>query len=882
MSNLTEYHSRRDFDRTAEPRGIDNSKRARTKARSTFDYVVQKHAARRLHYDFRLELGGVLLSWAVPKGPSLDPRVKRLAVEVEPHPVEYGTFEGQIAEGQYGAGSVMVWDTGVWEPLDPDPRAAYEKGHLNFALHGQKLRGAWHLVRSGRGNSRAGWLLFKANDEFADERTDILVTAPHSAVSGLRVEDIGVPRSRGAEAAKSRPNTPQPHAAHSPSEGEREERSSVSLASLDEIAAQSGVVASTTPSEVEVQLATLVLEPPNGRDWVHEIKFDGYRVVVRISDGDVRLLTRKGLDWTRRMPVLANAFSELALPNVVIDGEFVALESNGVSNFQTLQNLLSEVNAENLVYYAFDLLYCDGFDVSALPLATRKSLLKQLVVNHLRDKPALASRIRLSEHVQGSGAIFFEQASKLGLEGIISKRADAPYVGGRSRDWLKSKCSKRQEFVIVGYTEPAGSRAHLGALLVGTHEGGKWVYRGRVGTGFTERALAALKAKLTPLHAAVLQLHNAPEGAHARGVQWVEPKLVAEVGFLGFTQDGILRHPTFLGLREDKPSLEVHRELAKPTAVALAEGDEPKSKRDAPARTGTRAMDTSTVKLTNPAKVLYPAVGVTKRDLLDYAALVATRMLPHVVNRPITLVRCPNGQDKQCFYQKHPGVSASGLRSVAIREKEGKADYAVIDDAEGLFALVQLGVLEIHTSGALADDFEHPNILVFDLDPDPSVDFTEVIRCARRLKEVFETAKMESFVKTTGGKGLHVCVPVEPKLSWAQAKLFTQNIAAALVREEPKRYIATQSKAQRAGKIFIDYLRNGRGATFVAPYSTRVHPTAPIATPLFWDELTPRTRPDEFTVRNLSERLSKLKEDPFEAMANLYQALPGNLLGERG
>jgi bifunctional non-homologous end joining protein LigD len=872
VNDLAEYQSRRDFARTQEPRGVHAPKRAPA---GSYSYVVQKHAARKLHYDFRLELDGVLLSWAVPKGPSLDPQVKRLAVEVEPHPVEYGSFEGEIADGQYGAGSVMVWDTGTWEPLDKDPRAAHEKGHLSFVIHGQKLQGAWHLVRTSRGNAQKGWLLFKANDEYADAKTDILTSAPNSAVSGLSIDQLGHP-SAGEDQA-----TPKVGAGRSPKRRAKRSAPVVEPGGprLDEIATYRGAKRAPLPDQLEVQLATLVQAPAPGDDWVHEIKFDGYRVVVRVNDGAVQLLTRRSLDWTDRMPLLAAAISELELPNVILDGEFVALDEQGVSNFQALQNSLGAMDADNLFYYAFDLLHYDGVDIRGLPLLTRKALLRELLLPHLSG-PAAArvSRVRLSEHVRGSGVVFFEQACKLGLEGIVSKRAEAAYVGARSRDWLKAKCSKRQEFVVIGYTEPAGSRSHLGALLVAVYDGANWVYCGRVGTGFTTKSLGLLASKLKPLAAERPALSNAPKGAHARGVHWVTPTLVVEVAHMGFTQDGILRHPTFEGLREDKVPTEVRREIAEPTpTVAKAPSKEHASAAKPPVE-AVQVPDTSHVKLTNPTKVLYPSVGVTKRELLDYAAMVANRLLPHVVNRPLTLVRCPNGEDKQCFFQKHPGVSAPGLRAVDIREKEGKADYAVIDSAEGLFSLVQLGVLEIHTSGAEANDFEHPDVLVFDLDPDPTVEFAEVIRCARRLKEIFDSASLESFVKTTGGKGLHVCIPVEPKLSWTQAKLFTQHVATALVKEEPKRYIATQSKAQRAGKIFIDYLRNGRGATFVAPYSTRARPTAPVATPVFWEELTPDLRPDRFTVRNLAERLSQMKQDPFERMARLHQTLPGNLL----
>lgn len=837
MTDLTEYHARRDFSRTVEPRG-----KSRARSKGALTYVVQKHAARNLHYDFRLELDGVLLSWAIPKGPSLNPKVKRLAVEVEPHPIEYGSFEGTIAEGQYGAGSVMVWDTGTWEPLSDNPRADYEKGRLSFVLHGQKLKGSWHLVRA-KGKSEKGWLLFKASDAHADTELDILEQAPNSAVTGATIEQIA-----GGETKKKR----RPRSA--PLKEPPPVQSSASM-----------------PERPQVQLAQLAPAPPEGEAWLHEVKFDGYRVIVRVQAGEVKLLTRKSLDWTARMPALADAVRELGLPDVVIDGEFVALNEKGVSDFQVLQNSLSS-DADNLIYYAFDLLYLDGESLNERPLAFRKARLKELLRAHMPSNLA-GARIRLSEHVVGSGGLFFEQACKLGLEGIVSKQVNAAYVAARTSDWLKVKCKRRQEFVVLGHTDPAGSRAHFGALLVGVYDAERLVYCGRVGTGFTQKSLAALEAKLLPLQSEQLDLANPPKGAAARGVHWVRPELVVEVEYAGFTEEGILRHPSFQGLREDKAPEDVHRET--PASETQEHNDEAAGGRHEPPKP---QVDTSRVKLSNPNKVLYPSAGITKRQLLDYMAMVAPRLLPHVVNRPLTLVRCPNGEGKQCFFQKHPGAAADGMRAVGIREKEGKADYAVIDDEVGLFGLVQLGVLEIHTSGALADNFENPNLLVFDLDPDPSVGFSEVIRCAFQLKEVFESGGLESFVKTTGGKGLHVCVPIEPKLTWDEAKAFSRNVATALAQQEPDRYVSVLSKAQRKGKIFIDYLRNGRGATFVAPYSTRVRPSAPVAVPLFWDELTPDVKPDQFTVSNLIHRLEKLDRDPFEKMAGLRQKLPGGLV----
>jgi bifunctional non-homologous end joining protein LigD len=801
MKALAKYRQMRNFARTQEPSGEAARSKKVTRAAPALKFVVQEHAARRLHYDFRLELDGVLLSWAVPKGPSLDPKVKRLAVEVEPHPLEYGKFEGTIPKGEYGAGTVVIWDDGTWTP-EGDPRQGLKKGHLSFSLHGKRLNGGWHLVRThgkaGEGDKAEGksWLLFKSRDE---------ASAPVVAA------------------------TPEPKPKSKPK------------AKLD-------APTEKLPKTHAPELATLVDAAPEGEAWLHEIKLDGYRILARVDKGKVTLLTRSGKDWTERMPSLRDALAHLP-GQALLDGELVALNESGVSDFQLLQNSLREGKEANLIYFAFDLLHLNGRAVAQRPLLERKAALQQLLEQNQR---ALGEHVRLSAHVVGSGPQFFAQAGKLGLEGIVSKRAASEYRAGRGRDWLKIKCEQRQELTIVGYTDPAGSRSHFGALLLAAKRDGELRYAGRVGTGFSETSLKELAERLRPLAASKPAVVNPPRGAEARGVHWVKPQLVAEVRFTELTSDGLLRHPTFQGLRDDKPAREVKMETAAHVETGRAHG----------------------YPLTHPAKVMYPEQGITKQELLEYYALVSDRMLPHVANRPLTLVRCPNGRDKPCFFQKHPGAGKlPGLRSVAIREKDGKKPYSVLDDELGLFGIVQLGALEIHTWGSRADDFEHPDILVFDLDPDPTVDYSAVIAGAKTLRKIFEQAKLESFVKTTGGKGLHVCVPIVPDLDWAQAKDFTKRISEALAADAPSLYLATASKAQRRGKTFIDYLRNGRGATFIAPYSTRARENAPIATPLEWDELSPRLPPYHFTVRNVAARLAKLKSDPFTRLTQLKQHL---------
>ncbi len=691
----------------------------------------------------------------------------------------------------------------------------------------------------GHGNKGTGWLLFKSRDDQARNDDTLLTDEPDSALTGRNLDQIAKPEPARAKktSATKLPKTLK------------------SVAKLpktpDSAAKLSKAVKSATklPKTLAPELATLVDQAPEGDDWVHEIKLDGYRVIARVNRGDVTLLTRNGKDWTARMPTLRAALEQLDA-EALLDGELVALDAKGVSNFQALQNALNADGDAALVYYAFDLLHEGSEDLRARPLVERKSRLRALLERHAES---LAGSVRFSAHVVGKGREFFENASKLGLEGTIAKRASSVYRSGRGRDWLKIKCSKRQEFTIIGFTQPGGGRSHLGALLLGTERDGKRVYAGRVGTGFSAATLDELHRKLKPLIGAKPDLPNLPRGAEVRGVTWVKPTLVAEIGFSEFTSDGLLRHPTFQGLRDDKPAREVKMETATHIDAAPAHG----------------------YPITHPTKVLYPEAGITKQELLDYYGLVAERMLPHVANRPLTLVRCPNGCSKPCFFQKHPGAGGPpGLRSVSIREKEGKAPYSVLDDSLGLFGLVQLGALEIHTWGSRADDFEHPDILVFDFDPDEGVDYQSVIDGAQVVRKVFEQAKLESFVKTTGGKGLHVCVPISPDLTWDEAKDFTGRVASGMAKQAPDLYLATQSKAKRKGKIFIDYLRNGRGATFIAPYSTRARENAPVAVPLDWDELSTKLPPNHFNIRNVQKRLAQLRHDPFERLTQLKQRLP--------
>ena len=819
--SLKTYWKKRHFTRTPEPKGGEAVKRG-------FAFTVQRHHASHLHYDFRLELDGVLKSWAVPKGPCLDPSVRRLAVEVEDHPVEYGTFEGEIPKGQYGGGTVVLWDRGHWTPLD-DPRAGLRKGHLRFSLEGHKLRGRWDLIlmRGRESGGKRQWLLVKVADDEARplSKYDVTEARPDSVASVAARRARKVWTSHRAPGKSARPATKRPR------------RKPLRPSAL------TGAVKAPLPDAASPELATLAEAPPAGDQWVYEIKFDGYRILAYLENGRVRLKTRNGNDWTAQFPSIATALSGLPIRDGVIDGEIVVLK-DGVSSFQALQNLLSREGRGQLVYYAFDLLHLDGYDVRPAPLLERKALLA-------RALEGAGDEVRLSEHVEGGGPEFFARACTLGLEGVMAKRKDAPYAGARAKQWLKLKCLKRQEFVICGFTEPGGARSSFGALVLGVEERGALRYAGRVGTGFSQRQLKELLAKLSPLERPDSPVANPPRGAAARGVRWVEPKLVAEVAFGEWTQEGSLRHPRFVGLREDKPASEVRRER--------------------PATAGPA------VTLSHPDKVLYPECGVTKRDLARYYESVADLALPHLASRALSLLRCPAGRAKHCFFQKHLGDDHPGaLRPVTIKEGGAPRDYLYLEDLAGLQSLVQLGVLEIHPWGSRVESLETPDVMTLDLDPAEDVAWPRLRKAALDLRARLRELGLESFLKSTGGKGLHLVVPLEPRAEWARVKAFSKTLVELMVRDEPGLYTAKMTKALRPGKIFLDYLRNGRGATAVGAYSTRARENAPVAAPLAWDELELKRRPPLVTVRSMPARISALKADPWRGYFDTRQSLkPG-------
>ena len=823
---LKAYAAKRNFAATPEPKG----KAARRQANR---FCIQKHDARRLHFDLRLELDGVLKSWAVTRGPSLVSGEKRLAVHTEDHPIEYLTFEGVIPRGEYGGGTMIVWDTGTWTPIG-DPHRGYAKGHLEFELAGQRLNGRWHLVRmrAKPRESKEQWLLIKGDDEYAKpkDEPEIVSVELTSILSGRTNGDLAASdeiRSDHAERAKAAGTKPRP---------------------VPELARMPKARKGLLRTFIEPSLATLVDEAPHGDEWIHEIKFDGYRLQARIDGKSVKLLTRKGLDWTAKFKPVAAALRDLKLGSALLDGELVVEDETGLSSFASLQADLKSGRTDRMVFYAFDLLYLDGYDLTKLPLIERKTFLATL----LEDAPA-GGILRYSSHLEGDGETMIRHACRFGLEGIISKHRDRPYLAGRGMHWQKTKCTQRQEFVIAGYVPSSVSPKAIGSLVLGVYEDKRLVHVGRVGTGFSATLARDLWTDLERLKRPASPFSAALSRDAARGVRWVKPELVAEVEFRGWTADGILRHASYKGLREDKDPSEIVRETAK----------------SAPARVEVPAP--SSLRLTHPDRVLWPDTGLTKQGLADYYADIAEWILPHVANRPLSLVRCPSGIEGSCFFQKHAWNGMS--KAVQHRAIDGE-DILFIDDLEGLIALVQSGVLEIHAWGSPMQNPETPDRIVMDLDPAEDVPWTALIDAALEVRERLGDAGLESFVKTTGGKGLHVVAPLRPKAGWDEVKSFAQSLAETMAGDSPDRYVATMSKRARAGKIFIDYLRNGRGATAVAPYSTRARSGAPVSTPLAWSELSASMRPDHFTVSNLPTRLAHLKSDPWADLPELDQELP--------
>jgi len=857
---LREYRRKRDFRSTKEPAGKDPGREVGHR------FVVQKHAARNLHYDLRLEHDGVLKSWAVPKGPSADSSVVRLAVQVEDHPLEYYDFEGTIPKGDYGGGTVMVWDVGTWTALG-DIDEGLRRGSLKFSLNGKRLHGGWALFRtkSAAGTSKPQWLLRKEKDRWerkSDSDEDLTSQHTTSILSRRSMDEIATASDDKAKVWQD--SRSKPGKAAQPS------RSSTKSAKLRASKRRTAVQAASLPNAVQIakaptispQLATTTASVPTGDGWLHEIKFDGYRLMCYLNKGTVRLITRGGHDWTAKYQEVADSLSELNVNDAVLDGELIAFDIKGRSTFNAMQNATRRSGSRRLELHLFDVPYCNGYDLRRTPLIDRKVLLKEMLLD-------ADEGLHFSDHIIGHGEKMFREACQHGLEGTISKRVDSQYVSSRTSSWLKNKCKHRQEFVIGGYSDPEGARSGFGALLVGVYEGKKLVYCGRVGTGFDQATLSSLYKQLLKLQLAKTAFDVSPTGADAKGAHWVKPDLVAELEFSEWTDDNRLRHPVYLGLRADKPASRVVREHALTATPAKV------TSTNAAGLKTASGVTVAGVALSNPDRMLYPKVKVTKRNLAEFYEAIAERILPHIINRPLTIVRCPKGLPSKCFYQRHMNETLPPtLRGVRVCEGDEVVQYIVLDDLAGLVSLVQLSTLEIHPWGAMADAIDRPNRLIFDLDPGPGVPWKRVVEAAMTTRDILASANLQSFVQTSGGKGLHVIVPIMPRADWDEAKAFCKAVAQVMATREPKKYTATLSKSKREGKVFIDYLRNGKGATSVASYSARARDGASVATPLSWEELPDLRRADAFTVKNLPQRLQAQKADPWKAYFKLRQYLP--------
>ncbi|MCQ0986451.1 DNA ligase D [Jiella marina] len=859
---LKTYRQKRDFAKTAEPSGDSEGNRQG----DGLYFCVQKHDATRLHYDFRVEWDGVLKSWAVTKGPSLDPSDKRLAVLTEDHPLSYGDFEGTIPEGQYGGGTVMLWDAGSWEPRE-DPDEGFRRGSLKMRLFGQKLQGDWALVRMKGKEKRENWLLIKENDEAADRRRNIL-KADKSVGSGRTMRQIAKSGKSLDDVDLEKKSDPTPPAPKRPKN-------------------KDGKPSGARPAFRELQLATLVDEAPEGREWLNEMKFDGYRVLMAVGGGKATCWTRNKKDWTEKFGQIADAASKLDCESALLDGEVVAFDDNGRTDFSTLQNHLSDGGP--LACFVFDILELDGEELRKRPLKERKDVLRELM-----DRSGDGDVLLFSEDVTGSGPKVFANVCENGHEGIIAKRADAPYRGGRSKDWLKVKCTRRQEFVIGGWSPSDKKARAFSSILVGVpSKDGKLAYRGRVGTGFDEETLTALAERFKDRARKTSPFDDLP-GSIARSARYVTPDLVAEIDFAEFTADGQIRHGVFKGLREDKAASAVVDE--KPSEATDAEnsgGDQAKTRghRGSEARhasKGERRMasnDTVTIagiRLSHPERVVFNDQGVTKRALAEYYEAVGERMLMHVAGRPLSLVRCPQGPAKHCFFQKHAKEGfPKEVGSVTLTEKDGsKADYLTVDSVPGLVGAVQMNALEFHIWGARSDRLERPDRLVFDLDPDEGLGFEDVRDAAFDVRAALDELGLASVALVTGGKGVHVIAPLERRQGWDELKGFAKGLAARFAEEEPQRFTATMSKAKRKGRIFIDWLRNERGSTAIAPYSTRSRKGAPVACPVSWDELRGLDAANGFSIDAVIERLAD--PDPWEEASELRQSITKPMLSRVG
>ncbi|MEA4901544.1 DNA ligase D [Desulfitobacterium sp.] len=814
-AKLNRYNQKRNFERTLEPEGITEM------AQAGLRFVVQHHIARRDHYDLRLEWDGALLSWAVPKGPSYDTRDKRLAVQVEEHPLEYRNFEGTIPKGEYGGGVVMLWDEGCWEPYG-DVDDGLRAGVLKFVLKGRRLKGKWALVRLKRkaGETKDNWLLLKEKDEYAktDDGISELTTSIRTGRTMTEIE-----------------------------EGEDEK------------------ITRNPFSTTGVQLAQLVRTIPEGEDWLYELKYDGYRILAYIEGNSVRLITRNGNDYTERFQDVASSLINWADGRaMILDGEIAITDAAGRTDFQALQNYLKNPQAQNLTYIVFDLLALDGADLRGHRLIDRKEMLETL----MKDAP---QNLHYSHHIRGTGKESFRVACEAGMEGIIGKKTDSVYSETRNGDWIKLKCEQRQEFVIGGYTLSAKKTSGISSVLLGVYEGGELVYAGRAGTGLSEDDRKELEGEFKSIKRMEPPFKLAPKSRSNETITWLEPELVAEIKFAEWTEDHRLRQASFKGLRKDKDPRDIKKEKADDEVVndeKMDEGRTNEEREHAESRPQLTVKETASlvkantnsiiiegIRISNPDKVIFADSEITKGDVIRYYAKVSERMLPYVSHRVLSIVRCPKGISQTCFYKKHPGPGSQGIVTLPISTRDGETeDYFYIENASGLIAEAQMGTLEFHAWGSRVDQLEKPDLMVFDLDPDEGMDLSTVRQGVRDMKNILSELSLNSYLKTSGGKGYHVVVPLKPAVSWDVFHDFAKRVAQVMEQKWPDHYTSNVRKAKRTNKIFIDWIRNGRGATSIAPYSLRARKGAGVSMPIAWDELD-TVAPDGI---NMAEALRRI------------------------
>ncbi|MBV7495442.1 DNA ligase D [Pseudomonas sp. PDM24] len=863
--NLDDYNRMRDFSATSEPAAVKRSGKKTAKDHA-LQFCIQKHDASHLHYDFRLELDGALKSWAVPKGPSLDPKIKRLAIHVEDHPLDYATFEGTIPEGHYGAGDVIVWDRGVWIPQD-DPAKAYTKGRLKFELKGEKLGGLWNLVRTHMPGKQEQWFLIKHQDSAArpGSEYDVVAAEPDSVLSDRTILE----KKHGAEKTKPIKNAP-------------------AKARKEKSAQLTGARKAKLPELLKPELATLVESAPSG-EWSYEIKFDGYRVMARIDHDEVKLFTRNGHDWTHKLPGQAEALAALGLESAWLDGEMVVANEQGVPDFQALQNAFDSGSSASIVYYLFDLPYLNGVDLREVPVEERRAALATVL--KLNENPLL----RFSDAFDESPEALLNSACEMKMEGLIGKRLGSPYVSRRTRDWIKLKCKHRQEFIVVGFTDPKGARSAFGALLLGLHDrdSGELRYAGKVGTGFNEATLKRIYEQLKPLQTKKPSVINPPSGFEAKGVHWLKPTLLAEVAFAEMTKDGSVRHAVFHGLRDDKPAKEITEELpttvntsASKTAAAKSaaknksaaekpDAADPKTAQStvAPSQIG---LASGKVRITHPDRVIDASSGTTKMQLAEYYANVAEWILPQLKDRPVALVRAPDGIAGELFFQKN--AERLAIPGIVTLDKELTGQpVMIINNAKALIGAVQMSTVELHTWNATSVDLDKPDRFVLDLDPDPALPWKSMIEATQLTLTVLDELGLKTFLKTSGGKGIHLVVPLTRKQGWDEVKDFSHAIVSHMAKLLPDRFSAVSGPKNRIGRIFIDYLRNGLGATTICAYAVRTREGLPVSVPIFREEVAELKGGNQWNVHNVHERLADIGDEPWADLKKTRQTITADM-----